>query len=87
MKNLMVLFITSFMVLALAVSLLFFERILGIDLADNSLLIWNFAASTIVILVAITIVKYERKKKKKKKKVKKKETYSKSEEQYRTEYY
>jgi hypothetical protein len=84
MKNLMVLFIISFMTLALAVSLLFLERILGMEMTDYSLLIWDFAGSTTAVLVTVTVVKYE-KGKKKKKKVKK--TYSKPSEQYRTDYY
>jgi uncharacterized membrane protein len=85
MRNPMVLFLMSFFVLALSVSILFLERVLGMELTDYSLIVWDFAVSTIVVLVTVTVVKYGKRKKKKKKK--KPEAYSKPEEQYRTEYY
>ena len=86
MRKVMTLLIMSFLVLALQLAFLFLELIVGIEMKDYSIIIWNFAVSTVIVVAVMAFVK--RRKKKKKKGSKKITTvYSKPEEQYRTEYY
>lgn len=86
MTKVMTLLIMSFLVLALQLAFLFLELIVGIEMKDYSIIIWNFAVSTVIVVAVMAFVK--RRKKKKKKGSKKITTvYSKPEEQYRTEYY
>ena len=87
MTKLMTLLIMSFLVMALQLAFLFLEMIVGMEMKDYSIIIWNFAVSTVIVVTVMTVVK-RRKKKKKKNKVKKKtEVYSKPEDRYNTEYY
>ena len=88
MKKYLILLIMSFLVLALSLSILFFEQIINIEVIDYGLIIWNFAAAIVIVVVATTVVKHRRKKKVKKEKPKKQvKVYSEPKEKYRTEYY
>jgi hypothetical protein len=67
---------------------------LKMNIEDYSFIIWTFAIFIVVVIVAITILRYRKIRKKKsqeKKKIdqekKKEDAYYKSQEEYRTEYY
>jgi uncharacterized membrane protein len=83
MRKFMVLLIMSFLVLALQVTMFFLETLLNVQ-NDYSMIIWNFAISIVIVIVAMTILKYRKKKRKKKENKKTLEVY-KTEDRYRTE--
>ncbi|MFH1473574.1 MAG: hypothetical protein ABIE55_01640 [Candidatus Aenigmatarchaeota archaeon] len=88
MRKIVTLMVLAFIVFSIATALLLFEIIFGGGLEDYSVIIWNFAISIVLVIIAITIIRYRHDKKKRGKKEKKEVVYYEAEgDDYRTEYY